>query len=202
MSEQAPKSFSNEQSSYLNRVLKGIEQRLNDIIAVVRAFVKDGAILTANLANGAVAQIKLGTNVAGNGPLFSAHHTVANALAAGVYTKVIYNVEDFDTNNNYDPVTGVFTPTIAGHYLINANIQTDTTSTSHILTIWKNGAVYFYGLFAALNYGTGIHTVTAIVFMNGTTDFVDIRCFSTIAANTLNTNGLQTLFQGCLIRAA
>jgi hypothetical protein len=198
--EQPPKSFTNEQSSYLSRTIKNIDVRLNQVIAKLAEFMAAGAVLTANLANGSVTQVKLGTNVAGNGPLFSAHHTVANALAFNTYTKVIYNVEDFDTNNNYDPVTGVFTPTVPGWYLINAAMQGDGTNAVHLLSIWKNGAIFCYGKYENLGEVTGIYTVTGLVNMNGSTDNLEIRMYSNPAANTLTANGGQLLFQGCLIR--
>jgi len=220
--EQPPKSFDDNQSSFLTRALRDLEVRLNNVIEVAKNISLSGAIKTANLADGAVTTIKLAdsavtttkladgsvtqpklaANVAGNGPIFSAHHTVANALAAAVYTKVIHNIEDFDTNSNYNNVTGVFTPTVAGYYLINASIQCDTTNTTHLLSIFKNNVIFFIGKYEALNEASGTYTVTGIVNMNGTTDFVDVRCFSGAASNTLVLNGSATLFQGCLIRAA
>jgi len=200
--EQPPKSFDDQQSSFLARVLRDIEVRLNNTIEVAKNISLPGAIKTANLANGSVTQVKLAPNVAGNGPVFSAHHTVANALPAGAETKVVYNIEDFDTNNNYNPTTSEFTPTVSGYYYISACIQCDGVSTPHVLVIYKNGVRYKYGDYSGAGGVNTVPSVDGIVFCNGTTDFIDIRCLANAASNTLVTNGAILLFQGCLIRAA
>lgn len=54
----------------------------------------------------------------GYGPAFSAYRGGPNqALTTGTYTKVQLNIEEFDTNNNFDSSTNYrFTPTVAGYY--------------------------------------------------------------------------------------
>ena len=50
---------------------------------------------------GTVNQAALATGVAGTGPAFSAYANAGQILSSGVPTKVLYGVEEFDTNNNF-----------------------------------------------------------------------------------------------------
>ena len=48
-----------------------------------------------------VTQAMLASNVAGNGPAFSARGSGNQSLSANRATKITLGVEDFDTNNNF-----------------------------------------------------------------------------------------------------
>ena len=53
-----------------------------------------------------------------NGPAFSAYANAATSLTNGAFTKISFQVEDYDTNNNF--ASSRFTPTVAGYYQISA----------------------------------------------------------------------------------
>jgi hypothetical protein len=164
----------------------------------------DLAVTTAKIANANVTQPKLGTNVAGTGPSFAADKTVNQSLSSGVATLAVWANEIFDTNNNF--ASNRFTPTVAGYYQINASLRCQATNmTSSNVSIYKNGSLYVNGsdnAFATTSNAI-THHVSAVVYLNGTTDYVEIYG---------NVTGSSPIFQfaatggngfsGCLVRAA
>jgi hypothetical protein len=76
-------------------------------------------------------------------PSFSAvmTNTSHQTVSASTFTKVVFNVEDWDTDSKYDSVTNYrFTPTVAGIYQFNIAIRTDSSTTNGI-TLYKNGSL-------------------------------------------------------------
>ena len=73
-----------------------------------------GTVVTTG-STGVVTQTMLAGSVAGNGPAFSAYRSTNQAAANNTFTKIQPNVEEFDTNSNYDNTTNYrFTPSVAG----------------------------------------------------------------------------------------
>jgi hypothetical protein len=135
-------------------------------------------------------------------PAFSAYQNATQSISSNVETKIQFNVEDFDTNSNYDPTTNYrFTPNVAGYYQINLTVSCQSFSGATQPSIWKNGAVWMYGTYpntsSAVPNWTG---VSGLVYCNGSTDYIEAYFFST-AASTLQGNSLYR-FQGVLVRAA
>jgi hypothetical protein len=142
--------------------------------------------------------------VSGNMPAFSAYPSGSQSgLSSGAFTKILFQTEEFDTNNNF--ASSRFTPTVAGYYQINSTVQyvNGTTATSvNILTIYKNNSEYKRGgrtfqASASLNIGI---TVSDVVYLNGSTDYVEIFAFSN--GGTWSTEGTLSYFSGALVRAA
>ena len=76
-------------------------------------------------------------------PSFSAvmTNTSHQTVSASTFTKVVFNVEDWDTDSKYDKDTNYrFTPTVAGIYQFNIAIRTDSSTTNGI-TLYKNGSL-------------------------------------------------------------
>ena len=147
--------------------------------------------------------------VSGSMPAFSACLSSAQSLTSGVFTKVALNTEEFDTNGNFDNATNYrFTPTIAGYYQISANVGIATTGniTTALGSIYKNGARFKDGNFtSAASSGTGFYSVvSALIYFNGSTDYVELYGFATGTGTiTLTVNsGTLSYFQGVLVRGA
>jgi hypothetical protein len=142
--------------------------------------------------------VTLGTY--GSIPAFSATRSAAQSIGATTYTKIQFSTEEFDTNNCYDPTTNYrFTPNVAGYYQITVNASTNSTQVTAV-SIYKNGTRYRenYGS----NPGIGANAiVTSLIFMNGTTDYVEAYIWQNSASNLYNT-GIYYEFSGCLVRAA
>ena len=133
-----------------------------------------GSVGTSYLVDGSITQAKFSTNVAGNGPAFSAYQSTASiSISSGVWTKLTINAEDFDTNNNFDYSTNYrFTPTVAGYYQIGGSVRVTYASISTLrLAVYKNGTEY--RRLQDLTVGVQIGGV-CLVYFNGTTDYVEL----------------------------
>jgi hypothetical protein len=172
--------------------------------SVGTANIADSAITTAKIAAGAVIQSDLATGVAGTGPAFGAFQSSAQtALTANTSVKLLFQTEEFDTNNNF--ASSTFTPTVAGYYQINGAVQFVGTTNVGLVQIFKNGAGYKNGTYISPSssgtVGFPISVVSSIVFLNGSTDNVELYGF-TAASLAPNTGIQNTYFNGCLVRAA
>jgi len=136
--------------------------------------------------------------VSGNMPAFSAYQASSQAISAGVWTKVTFGTEEFDTNSNF--ASSRLTPTVAGYYQINASVAVITSFTAIIPAIYKNGSQYKVG-----NRGSAAAqlnaNVSSLVYLNGSTDYVEIYVNIGIAQST-NNDSDQTYFNGSMVRGA
>jgi hypothetical protein len=139
----------------------------------------------------------------GGVPAFSAYASSGVSLPNGVFTKILFQVENFDTNNNF--ASSRFTPTVAGYYQINSGVAIIISAGVSIISLAKNGSTIHIGN-QAINSSIGIQvTVSALVYMNGTTDYLEIFFYQnsggTGTSYTDNSNS-YSYFNGCLLRAA
>jgi len=142
-----------------------------------------------------------------NGPAFSAYQSTSQTgLSIGSNTKLLFQTEEFDTNNNF--ASSTFTPTIAGYYQINAACYINATAniTNALIQFNKNGVSYKLGGYASLPTGVGETGVSAntLVYCNGTTDYLDVFLFWVGPSGTVSTNATinRTYFNGSMVRSA
>ncbi len=110
-------------------------------------------------------------------------------------TKVEFNGETFDTNSDFDSSTNYrFTPTIAGYYKLNSQLELGGTSGTEIYTIsiYKNGSVYSSAFIPTVIDSGGLARpapVSDIIHANGTTDYFEIFIDSTADTSYTIYNG-------------
>lgn len=126
-------------------------------------------------------------------PAFRAYSSTNQSLAATTITKLILGLEEYDTNSAFDVSTYRFTPLVAGYYIINGRF-TVASATAISAFLYKNGTEYSKGTF--LNNGTTA-TVNSLVYLNGTTDYVEFYGYAA-AASTVN----PASFDGVLVKPA
>ena len=141
-----------------------------------------------------------------NGPAFSAfRNTSDQSISATTWTKVAFNAEEFDTNSNYDNATNYrFTPTVAGYYSITWMVYLTTGTVANTFTsLYKNGSIFKYGttLPSGAGYFTFVIGGAVLVYMNGSTDYVEVYANSGQNATIASGNNL-TYFQGAMVRSA
>jgi hypothetical protein len=134
-----------------------------------------------------------------NGPAFSAYRSGTQAITAATWTKVACQVEEFDTNSNYDTSLYRFTPTVAGYYQFTATVEPSTIQAYQYLAFYKNG-IQFKRASAANTSGVGT-SIAALIYLNGATDYIELY---TNFGSSINANGdsIVTFFQGFLARSA
>jgi hypothetical protein len=135
-----------------------------------------------------------------NPPTVQAYSSVATTLAQNVYTKLTVNNEDFDPAGAFDVATSKFQPTVAGYYLINSQMYAPGTAYASMNT-YKNGSYTrtIQGGFSALIDGALIVTGTSLVYLNGTTDFIELYG---IQGGVASVNATSVIFQASLVRGA
>ena len=149
--------------------------------------------------------VTLGTY--GNIPAFSAYASANQTITSSTFTKIQINTEEFDTNNNFDPTTNYrFTPTVAGYYQVSGSVNnySSTSPTRVLAVIYKNGTAYKRFFDGAVSTGTFYTNAqgSALVYLNGSTDYVELYGFIVATTAIVNTDSTHVYFQGILIKAA
>lgn len=159
-----------------------------------------GTVTGTMLASATVTQSNLASNVAGNGPAFAAYLASNQSVTSATATKVVFDTEYYDTNNNF--ASGTFTPTVAGYYQISASVYAATIVTRAAIRIYKNGSLLFGG--PDLTISNPIVSMTGLVYCNGSTDYVDIYCVfvGTTPSVYGASNNPYTWVTGALMRSA
>ena len=111
-------------------------------------------------------------NLAVDGPAFSAYTATTGATIGTTATKITFDTEEFDTNNNF--ASSRFTPTVAGYYQINAQLQPNNQYTGGFVEVYKNGSVYKSGNYVNTGVSFGGFMVSTLVYCNGSTDYIEI----------------------------
>ena len=147
---------------------------------------------------------KTGT-MAMDGPAFSAYAGSTTSVSNAVETKVTFDTEEFDTNNNFS--SSRFTPTVAGYYQLNGSIRIDAVaSTSYIYAIlYKNGSSYKYGTILVSAAGTYNNQciVSSLGYANGSTDYYELYVYQSTGATKTTSVGIAgTYFNGAMVRGA
>jgi hypothetical protein len=149
--------------------------------------------------------VSTASTFAGTGPAFSAYRNGTQSISSGTFTKIQFNVEEFDTNNCYDSTTNYrFTPNVAGYYQINGSLNNVPSSspTQASIAIFKNGSAFKYGTYITAGTGMSVN-VSNVVYFNGSTDYVEIYAFITAASAGIEGSSVaNTYFNAAMVRAA
>jgi hypothetical protein len=139
----------------------------------------------------------------GAAPAFAAYANASISMANNTATKILFQTEEFDTNNNF--ASSTFTPTVAGYYQINAAIAFGGWTSTYLFTmIYKNGSEYKRGSATANNLSGLNGIVSSIVYFNGSTDYVEIygQHNNGVAQSTSAFGVSAVWFNGSFVRSA
>ncbi len=139
----------------------------------------------------------------GSGPAFSAYRSGNQTPSSSTWTKVQFQTEEFDTNSNYDNATNYrFTPTVAGYYQVNAILDLGGSGVSYTTSsFYKNGSQFKYIGYVS-NSAEIIHTGSTLIYMNGTTDYLEVYVYIIASSPTIYGASTAVVFSGSLVRAA
>lgn len=155
--------------------------------------------LTGTVLTSASPQSSFPTGIAGTGPAFSAYTNSSQTATGGVATKVLFQVEEYDTNNNF--ASSRFTATIAGYYQFSTALECGAGAQNYAaVTFWRNGSEYARGTNYPASASAGPVLIgSALIYLN-TTDFVEVYV---AANNNISVSNIPfTKFQGVLVRSA
>ncbi len=151
------------------------------IAQVVNPF--DDSIAALNAAIGTPRAGAASITATLDGPAFSAYLASAQTgVTAGAYVQAVFGSEEFDTGSCYSTSNGRFQPTVAGYYQINASITAICSGgafTNVQLALYKNGSAFKrLDVSLASNSTTWQASGCALIALNGSSDYVDARCFT------------------------
>jgi hypothetical protein len=146
------------------------------------------------------------------GPAFWVYQNAPStqSLASGQTTKIIMDTKNWDTagafNNTASSATlnGLtvpaysFMPPVAGYYQLSGGVQLGSAPTT-VIDFFKNGS---FGVSLGLRGTLGGNQATAtsaLIYLNGTSDYVDMRCYVSASASLMNQPG-SNYFQGVFVR--
>jgi len=155
-----------------------------------------------------------------NTPAFQATMNSNMSMSDATFTKMTFDVELFDTDSCFDNSTNYrFTPTVAGKYFIYGRGHVDTVGNiglqHRIVSIYKNGTELHRNQWqqqytSGLTDFSSLGTVTAVVDMNGSTDYIELYAyvdypagFSITDTRVIVSDGSanRTIFGGYLLTA-
>lgn len=115
-------------------------------------------------------------------PIFSVYQSTLQALVSTVLTKIQFQTKEFDTTSAFDATTNYrWQPTTAGQYQINFMVSfVNAPGGISFATIYKNGVRYKDGSLGTSQVGS---SGSALVDMNGTTDFIEIFAYQESGIN-------------------
>lgn len=153
--------------------------------------IADTAVTTAKLASGAVTPQK-----AANIYKFSATKNNSNGISSAGET-VIFNVEDYDGNNNYDTTTGEYTAPLTGTYHFSAGVAINPSAAStRYIALKKNGTELKRGTRTDASFLTNHLVSTDMQLTAG--DKVVVMAYASIA-NSNESSVLSNWFNGHLV---
>ncbi|SMH58549.1 hypothetical protein SAMN02982994_4670 [Azospirillum lipoferum] len=116
-------------------------------------------------------------------------------------TKIMLTTAHINIGDGFNTTTGVFQPTVAGHYAVTFQAYMSTGIDRHLLAaIRKNGVLYSLGTAqtsATLNISS---RADDIVYLNGTTDYLELYVYqNTASPGTLSGSTEATFFNAVLM---
>lgn len=191
---------------------------------VTTAKLGDSAVTTAKLADSAVSLVKLsatGTKDAttflrgdntfasageSNLPYFYVTRSSNQTLAASTHVLVEYNSVKLDTASGWNNVSYRYIPNVAGKYFfqfVNQSTYSGTAPVNEYSYLRKNGTNVVETSARGNPHGYGsIPQASAILTMNGTTDYIDVTAYGDAGTNYIlegNATLARTYLLGYLI---
>lgn len=143
-----------------------------------------------------------GAKIAATGPIFSAYRsTDQTGVTNNTYVKVQLDELEFDTtecfdiNSNYGWSPYRFTPNVSGYYRFEWSVDARGTNlTVGHTQLWKNGELHKNGSWAAHSSNVSISVGAAVVYMNGSTDYVELYAYSSASSGNLFSGGASVTY--------
>ena len=151
------------------------------------------SVITA--ATQQAARTALGANA------FSVTLSASSVQTSGSAGQMFFDTKDFDTGNYFNTASNRYIPQIPGKYLFSASIGWNNTTGGAVSTqLRKNGATVKQATENMTATVTATTTVTAVLDMNGSTDYVEVWGLQSTGANFApQSSALLTYFSGALI---
>jgi hypothetical protein len=163
----------------------------------------DGGVMVSKIKGDA--QSTFGGTILATAPAFRAYLNTQASLSNNTWTKIEFDVEDFDTDSCYDNTTNYrFTPTVEGYYQVNFRVRPKgTSSTVRLGALYKNGSIASYANVSRESTSSDMGVNGGdIIYMNGSTDYIEVYSYLTATgSHIIQTGSNNTFFSAVLVRA-
>ena len=137
-------------------------------------------------------------------PSFKAYMGSQQVLATGTNTAMVVDTEVFDSNSFFNTSDYKFTPTIAGYYFINANLEYSNSTGNYVFTshIYKNGSIALRGTVWNDGSNTNVNTqISGILAFNGSSDYAQVYGYQNSGGNiTIYAGAHSSYFEAFYLR--
>lgn len=137
---------------------------------------------------------------------FRMYLNTLTSIASSTLTIIPYDTTQFDTGGICNTTTSKITPTIAGKYFMSAQVFFDTATFGTTLCefqILKNGVIATGSFGNSPASGYCVFTISDLIDMNGTTDFIQLAIYQSSGSSKNLLNGYYTNFvSGILMETA
>jgi hypothetical protein len=132
---------------------------------------------------------------------FRAYRSASYNFANAAYTKVQLNAESFDSDGYFDSTTNYrFTPLVAGYYFFAWLVHGGNTNQGVASQLRVNGASVAEGTYYARDGTTGRSAGSEFVYLNGSTDYVELYGYiSSAGTPSLVGGATETKLVGFLV---
>jgi hypothetical protein len=184
-------------------IAKTIVDAKGDIIAATAADTvarlaigSNDQVLTADSST--ATGLKWAAPAATSFPTFSVYRNATQTFSASTWTKVSFDTESWDTNNNF--ASGTFTPTVAGYYQFSTALNVTSGSGNFYVGLRKNGSEY--KVFSYLqSQSTWNQGGSCIGYANGTTDYFEVYVWCNGTSPSVVEGAVASWFMGIGIRS-
>ena len=138
-------------------------------------------------------------------PAFSVTKAANQAIGLTTYSTCAFDTVGFDTHSAWNVGSSRYTPPIAGYYQFNLALTLASSNTGEtISTIYRNGLEVGWASsgYGTTNSGRATPTVSIVLYMNGTTDYVEGKGYILSGTSPIITGGTRSIFSGILVAAA
>lgn len=114
-----------------------------------------------------------------------AYRNAAQSIAGATTEKILIDTISFDTEGVVDIANSRIIPNLAGYYQVSGNARFGSIpdGETFFCSIFKNGERVSAGAyFRSGSSGQGISTVSDLVYMNGTTDYLELYIWSSYSS--------------------
>ena len=114
-----------------------------------------------------------------------AYRNEAQSIAGATTEKILIDTISFDTEGVVDIDNSRIIPNLAGYYQVSGNARLGSIPDTQtvLCSIFKNGERVSAGAyFRSGSTGQGISTVSDLVYMNGTTDYLEIYIYNSYSS--------------------
>jgi hypothetical protein len=127
----------------------------------------------------AQARTNIGAASSAATPAFYATVLSCSLPSAGNFNRITGTTEVYDTTGAY--ASDRFTPQTAGYYEVYMQVSCGTAALRSIPTLYKNGSIYMRTTDSVSDF---VVAGACVVYLNGTTDYVDFYCYVQVAVTT------------------